>query len=166
RPADDEPRQLLRRVRRALAELPTGWRLVAGIGRPRQGPGGLADTLTEARNAARLAAARDVRPSVEHTDELGVGRLLAAWQQSDITRAFAETALAPLGGPEHAHLLTTLRVFLEHGGSAAATARALGLHRNTVAARLRQVRERLGVPLDDPSNRLALQMACRALTSP
>ncbi|MFD8900335.1 helix-turn-helix domain-containing protein [Streptomyces ardesiacus] len=166
RPADDEPRQLLRRVRRALAELPTGWRLVAGIGRPRQGPGGLADTLTEARNAARLAAARDVRPSVEHTDELGVGRLLAAWQQSDITRAFAETALAPLGGPEQAHLLTTLRVFLEHGGSAAATARALGLHRNTVAARVRQVRERLGVPLDDPSNRLALQMACRALASP
>ncbi|WP_238698034.1 helix-turn-helix domain-containing protein [Streptomyces sp. E5N91] len=94
-----------------------------------------------------------------------MGRLPAAWQQSDITRAFAETALAPLGGPEHAHLPTTLRVFLEHGGSAA-TARALGLHRNTVAARLRQVRERLGVPLDDPSNRLALQMVCRAPTSP
>ncbi|GAA2669179.1 MULTISPECIES: PucR family transcriptional regulator [Streptomyces violaceoruber group] len=102
---------------------------------------------------------------MEHSDELGVGGLPAAWQQSDITRAFAESALAPLGGPEHAHLLTTLRVFLEHGGSAA-TARALGLHRNTVAARLRQVRERLGVPLDDPSNRLALQMACRAPTSP
>ncbi|MFH8444344.1 helix-turn-helix domain-containing protein [Streptomyces sp. NPDC018026] len=49
---------------------------------------------------------------------------------------------------------------------AAATVRALGLHRNTVAARLRQVRGRLGVPLDDPSNRLALQMACRAMTSP
>ncbi|MFH9574100.1 helix-turn-helix domain-containing protein [Streptomyces sp. NPDC017454] len=166
RPADDEPRLLLRQVRRALAELPAAWRLVAGIGWPRQGSGGLADTLTEARNAARLAAAREFRPSVEHTDELGVGRLLAAWQQSDITRAFAETALAPLRDTAHAHLLTTLRVFLENGGSAAATARALGLHRNTVTARLRQVRERLGVALDDPGNRLALQMACRALTSP
>ncbi|MEU1043852.1 helix-turn-helix domain-containing protein [Streptomyces sp. NPDC005897] len=93
-----------------------------------------------------------------------MGRLPAAWQQSDMTRAFAETALAPLGGPEHAHLLTTLRVFLEHGGSA--TARALGLRRNTVAARLRQVRERLGVPLDDPGNRLALQMARRAMSTP
>ncbi|WP_238698035.1 hypothetical protein [Streptomyces sp. E5N91] len=39
RPADDEPRQPLRRVRRALAELPTGWRLVAG-GRHRQAPPG------------------------------------------------------------------------------------------------------------------------------
>ncbi|MFE6888506.1 helix-turn-helix domain-containing protein [Streptomyces sp. NPDC057694] len=164
RPATDDPRRLLRDVRRALAELPVRRRLVAGIGRPHQGPGGLADTLTEARNAARLAAAREFRPAVEHTDELGVGQLLAAWQQSDITRAFAETALAPLRDPEHAHLLTTLRVFLESGGSAAATARALGLHRNTVAARLHQVRERLGIDLDDPSYRLALQMACRALT--
>lgn len=165
RPAADDHRRLLRDVRRALAELPAAWRLVAGIGWPHQGPGGLADTLTEARHAAGLAATREFRPAVEHTDELGVGRLLAAWQQSDITRAFAETALAPLRGPEHEHLLTTLRVFLENGGSSAGTARALGLHRNTVAARLHQVRDRLGVDLDDPSNRLALQMACRALTS-
>ncbi|MEU2250618.1 helix-turn-helix domain-containing protein [Streptomyces sp. NPDC019224] len=166
RPATDDPSRVLRDVRRALGELPAVWRLVAGIGRPRQGPGGLADTLTEARHAAGLAATREFRPAVEHTDELGVGRLLAAWQQADITRAFAETALAPLRDAEHEHLLTTLRVFLENGGSAAATARALGLHRNTVAARLRQVRDRLGADLDDPSNRLALQMACRSLLSP
>ncbi|GHB38608.1 hypothetical protein GCM10010377_31730 [Streptomyces viridiviolaceus] len=139
---------------------------MAGIGRPHQGPGGLADTLTEARNAARVAAAREFRPAVEHTDELGVSRLLATWQQSDITRAFAETALAPLRDADHAHLLTALRAFLENGGSSAATARALGLHRNTVAARLRQVRDRPGVDLDDPGHRLALQMACRAVQPP
>ncbi|MGW0782772.1 helix-turn-helix domain-containing protein [Streptomyces sp. NPDC002913] len=163
RPAPDDPRRLLRLVRRALAELPSRGRLVAGIGWPHQGPGGLADTLDEANNAAQLARAREFRPAVEHTDELGVSRLLATWQQSDVTRAFAETALAPLRSPDQAHLLTTLRVFLENGGSATGTARALGLHRNTVSARLRQVRERLGVDLDDPSRRLALQMACRAL---
>ncbi|MFB7570487.1 helix-turn-helix domain-containing protein [Streptomyces sp. NPDC056165] len=162
-PAPDEARLLLREVRRALAELPRRWRPVAGIGWPHQGPGGLADTLTEARNAARLAGVREFRPSVELTDELGVARLLATWQQSDITQAFAETALAPLRDADHAHLLTTLRVFLENGGSSTATARALGLHRNTVTARLRQVRDRLGVDLDDPGHRLALQMACRAV---
>jgi len=32
-----------------------------------------------------------------------------------------------------------------------------------VTARLQQVRERLGVDLDDPSQRLALQIACRTL---
>ncbi|MFF2327324.1 MULTISPECIES: helix-turn-helix domain-containing protein [unclassified Streptomyces] len=162
-PAPDEARRLLRVLRLVLAGLPEQWRPVAGIGWPHQGPGGLADTLAEARNAAHLARAREFRPAVEHTDELGVSRLLAAWQQSDITRAFAETALAPLRGAEHAHLLTTLRVFLENGGSSAATARVLGLHRNTVATRLRQARDRLGVDLDDPSRRLALQMACRTL---
>ncbi|MFE7357004.1 PucR family transcriptional regulator [Streptomyces sp. NPDC057543] len=162
-PAPDEARRLVRVLRLVLAGLPTQWRPVAGIGWPHQGPGGLADTLTEARNAAHLARAREFRPAVEHTDELGVSRLLAAWQQSDITRAFAETALAPLRSAEHTHLLTTLRVFLENGGSAAATARVLGLHRNTVASRLRQARDRLGVDLDDPSRRLALQKACRTL---
>ncbi|NEA42870.1 PucR family transcriptional regulator [Streptomyces sp. SID11385] len=137
---------------------------MAGIGRPCAGPGGLADTLTEARQAAQLALTRESRPAVEHADELGVARLLATWQQSEVTRAFAETALAPLRAPEHAHLLTTLRVFLEQGGSAAATARALGLHRNTVATRLHQIRERLPLDLDDPTRRLALHMACRTLT--
>ncbi|MFB7733292.1 PucR family transcriptional regulator [Streptomyces sp. NPDC056112] len=97
------------------------------------------------------------------TDELGVARLLATRQQSDITQAFAETVLAPLRDADHVHLLTTLRVFLENGGSSTATARALGLHRNTVAARLRQVRDRLGADLYDPGHRLALQMACRAV---
>ncbi|MEU9518770.1 helix-turn-helix domain-containing protein [Streptomyces sp. NPDC048224] len=53
------------------------------------------------------------------------------------------------------------------GGRRAATGRVLGLHHDTVAAaRSRRVRERLGVPLDGPGNRLALQTACRALTSP
>ncbi|MEU6009599.1 helix-turn-helix domain-containing protein [Streptomyces sp. NPDC047453] len=49
------------------------------------------------------------------------------------------------------------------GGELVATGRALGLHRNTVTARLRQVRDRIGVDLDDPGHRLALQMACRAV---
>jgi hypothetical protein len=101
------------------------------------------------------------RPAVEHADELGVARLLATWQRSEVTRAFAEVALSPLR--DAAHLLTTLRAYLESGGSVVLTAEALGVHRNTVTARVHQVRERLGVDLDDPSQRLALQVACRTL---
>jgi DNA-binding PucR family transcriptional regulator len=59
--------------------------------------------------------------------------------------------------------LTTLRAYLESGGSVVLTAQALGVHRNTVSTRVQQVRDRLGVDLDDPSQRLALQVACRAL---
>ncbi|MFI9629451.1 helix-turn-helix domain-containing protein [Streptomyces sp. NPDC052042] len=162
-PAPEDARATLRAVRRVIASLPRDRDLAAGIGRPHCGPGGLAETLTEARDAAELARSHDYRPAVEHSDELGVARLLATWQRSEVTRAFADTSLAPLLDPAHTHLLTTLRAYLESGGSVVLTAQALSVHRNTVTARVQQVRERLGVDLDDPSQRLALQVACRAL---
>jgi PucR family transcriptional regulator, purine catabolism regulatory protein len=160
-PAPEDARSLLRAVRLVAAALPREWGVAAGIGRPHRGPNGLAETLSEARDAADLARSHDFRPAVEHSDELGVARLLATWQRSDVTRAFAETALAPLSNSRS--LLTTLRAYLESGGSVVLTAQALGVHRNTVSTRVQQVRDRLGVDLDDPSQRLALQVACRAL---
>nr|WP_238351532.1 helix-turn-helix domain-containing protein [Kribbella shirazensis] len=161
-PAPDHARRLLRAVRVVSAALPHECGIAAGIGRPHRGPSGLADTLSEARDAADLARSHDFRPAVEHSDELGVARLLATWQRSDVTRAFAESALAPLR--DSATLLTTLRAYLESGGSVVLAAQVLGVHRNTVTIRVQQVRERLGVDLDDPSQRLALQVACRALS--
>lgn len=160
-PGSTEGRSLLRAVRLAAAALPHDAHLAAGIGRPHRGPGGLADTLREARDAADLALSHDFRPAVEHSDELGVARLLATWQRSEVTRAFAESALAPLA--DTPVLLTTLRAYLESGCSVVETAGALGVHRNTVTARVQQLRERLGIDLDDPSRRLALQVACRTL---
>ncbi|MFE6646132.1 helix-turn-helix domain-containing protein [Nocardioides sp. NPDC057772] len=160
-PGTADARALLRAVRLVTAALPREWGLVVGIGRAHRGPGGLAETLAEARDAAHLASSHDFRPAVEHSDELGVARLLATWQQSEVTRAFAETALAPLRSSES--LLATLRAYLESGGSVVLVAEALGVHRNTVTARLQQVRDRLGVDLDDPSQRLALQVACRSI---
>jgi hypothetical protein len=162
-PAPDDARRLMRAVRLVAAALPRDWSLTAGIGRPHRGPNGLAESLSEARDAADLARSHDFRPAVEHSDELGVARLLATWQRSDVTRAFAETALSPLRDPSHSHLLSTLHAYLESGGSAVLTAQALGVHRNTVTTRIQQIRDRLGVDLDDPSQRLALQVACRAL---
>lgn len=162
-PAPEDARRVMRAVRLVTAALPREWSLTAGIGRPHRGPNGLAESLGEARDAADLARSHDFRPAVEHSDELGVARLLATWQRSDVTRAFAETALAPLRDPAHGHLLSTLHAYLESGGSAVLTAQALGVHRNTVTTRVQQIRDRLGVDLDDPSQRLALQVACRAL---
>jgi hypothetical protein len=161
-PTPDEVRQLLRGLRRAAAKLPHEWGVVAGVGRPHRGIVGLAMTISEARNAGYLARSREFRPSVDHSDELGVAQLLATLQQSEVTRAFAETALAPISGTGDEHLLATLKSYLQNGGSIVFTAQALGVHRNTVAARLQQLREKLGVDLDDPSQLLALQMAVRA----
>ena len=80
-----------------------------------------------------------------------------------MTRSFAETALAPLLDPASQGLLATLRAYLECGGSVVETAAATGVHRNTITTRLQQIRDRLGVDLNDPSQRLALQVACRSV---
>lgn len=162
-PPSSDGRRVLRSVRLMLAQLPPQWAVVAGVGRVHHGPGGLAATLMEARDAATLARTHDYRPAAEHIDELGVARLLAAWQDSEILRAFAETALAPLRGVDGGQLLRTLQVYLEAGGSVSITGQVLGLHRNSVTARLHRLRERLGVDLDDPNQRLALQLACRSI---
>ncbi|WP_219414506.1 helix-turn-helix domain-containing protein [Pseudonocardia nigra] len=165
-PGPDDGRAVVHGVRRALAALPRGWGAVAGIGRPHRGPTGLAETLAEARDAAYLARSHEHRPAAEHVDEFGVARLLATWQRSEILQAFADSALAPLRDIEGGQLLVTLRAYLEANGSITGTAQLLGLHRNTVTTRLHRLRGRLGVDLDDASQRLALQMACRTLDRP
>jgi sugar diacid utilization regulator len=163
-PGPDDGRSILRICRVALAALPREWSLSAGIGRPYRGPKGLGETLAEARDAAYLARTRGYRPAAEHVDEAGVARLLAIWQQSEVVKSFAETALAPLRDKDESSLLATLRAYLEAGGSVVETAQVLGVHRNTVTARVHRLKERLGLNLDDPNQRLALQLACRAFT--
>lgn len=162
-PSAEAGRSLLAQVRRAVLTLDRRESVIAGIGRPRKGPGGLSDTLHEARDAADLAASHSFRPAIEHVDELGVARLLATWQRSEVTRAFAESALAPLAGSPQ--LLETLQAYLESGGSTMTTASVLGIHRNTVAARVQQIRAKLDTDLDEPSQRLAFQVACRAIAN-
>ena len=56
----------------------------------------------------------------------------------------------------------TLAAYLDEQGSIVKTAQRLHLHRNAVANRLRGITELLDVDLDDPDQRLALQLACRA----
>ena len=53
-------------------------------------------------------------------------------------------------------------VSLDQQGSIVRTASVLHLHRNAVTYRLRRITDLLGVDLDDPDQRLALQLACRA----
>jgi purine catabolism regulator len=88
--------------------------------------------------------------------------LLLGWTQTDTFQPAAADLLAPLvdqpGG-----LLDTLSVFLDCESSVADTAAVLGVHRNTVTARVTRIQELLGVNLSAPDERLALHLACRTL---
>ena len=140
-------------------------RFRAGVGTPHEGPMGLRASAAEARGAL-LAARAALKPAgVAAHDAVGVRRMLMEWYASDTARASVRDQLAPLEnlGPARAETaIRTLAAYLDEQGSIIRTAQKLHLHRNAVANRLRGITELLEMDLDDPDQRLALQLACRA----
>jgi sugar diacid utilization regulator len=140
-------------------------RFRAGVGAPHEGPTGLRASAAEARGAL-LAARAALKPAgVAAHDAVGVRRMLMEWYASDTARASVRDQLAPLENLGRARADTairTLAAYLDEQGSIIRTAQKLHLHRNAVANRLRGITELLEMDLDDPDQRLALQLACRA----
>ena len=142
-----------------------GLRLRGGVGAPHEGPMGLRASAAEARIALVAARSAGKPESVATHDATGVQRMLMEWYASDTARASVRAQLAPLErlGPARGETaIRTLAAYLDQQGSIVRTASVLHLHRNAVSYRLRRITDLLGVDLDDPDQRLALQLACRA----
>ena len=140
-------------------------RVRAGVSTPHEGPLGLRAAAAEARSAIVAARAAGKPPGVTAQDASGVQRMLMEWYASDTARASVRVQLAPLerlGRARAETAIRTLAAFLDEQGSVNRTARRLHLHRNAVTYRMRRITGLLGVDLEDPDQRLALQLACRA----
>jgi len=140
-------------------------RFRAGVGAPHEGPMGLRASAAEARGALLAARAARKPTGVSAHDAVGVQRMLMEWYTSDTARASVRDQLAPLEklGPARTETaIRTLAAYLDQQGSIIKTAQKLHLHRNAVANRLRGITELLDVDFEDPDQRLALQLACRA----
>jgi DNA-binding PucR family transcriptional regulator len=137
----------------------------AGIGAAHEGLAGLRASAAEARTALAGARAAGRADRVVTHDAVGIARMLAEWYASATAREAVREQLAPLerlGGARAETAIETLRVYLDEQGSVGRTAQVLHLHRNAVAYRLQRITELAGLDLDDPDQRLALQLACRA----
>ena len=147
----------IRRVHRRLRETLD---VHVGVGRPHAGAEGLNRSIGEATDAARLAKGRPESGQFLHVDRLGLAQLLLAWTRTDTFQPAARSLLEPLS---HAagDLVRTLATYLDAESSLSDTAAVLGVHRNTVAARIAKVESLLGVDLEIPDDRLALHLACR-----
>jgi hypothetical protein len=157
------------RVEESVAALRTmhgaarkAFNVATGVGTLESGSSGLTVTINAATDAARIAVGRSATDWFVRIDALGLEQLLLSWTESDTFVPAAESLLAPLivRGPE---LLETLTAYLDHESGIAATADALGLHRNTVSTRVARAQELLGLDFADPETRLAVHLACRAL---
>ncbi|WP_233160282.1 CdaR family transcriptional regulator [Pseudonocardia sp. MH-G8] len=161
-PGADELNRHATAAHRAQSLLRSTLPSAMGVGRLQRGAGGLARTLGEAGDAARLAATRSASGCFVHVDRLGLGQLLLAWTRTDTFLPAARSMLEPLRD-QPGDLLRTLTAYLDAESSLTETAAVLGVHRNTVAARVARAQELLGVVLTEPDERLALHLACRSV---
>jgi purine catabolism regulator len=158
-------------LRRTAGELATACRSAAGdvpvavgIGRPKQGLGGIRTSHREAEQALGMGLRLDGTASVVSFSDLGLHRLLYSMAQHPELHDFYRDSLGPLlaydekGGGD---LLRTLDAFFRCHGSPTETAQRLRLHRNTVLYRLRRIEEVGKLRLNDPDTRLNLQLCLR-----
>lgn len=130
---------------------------------------GIASVPGAAREAAFVATLQRTpeftrrAASFDSVDDVGAMRLLYHLRESRELRAFVSQALGGLEERDHRGTLRqTLRAFLESGGSQVDASHRLGIHRNTLAYRLRRIGELVGRDVADPGTWLTLHLALRA----
>lgn len=118
------------------------------IGQPGRGLRGLATTKRQADLARSVAQLHPNNPITHYTDVALAAVLL---RDDDTARSFAAEELGRLAHTTHAAavLRTTLTAFYAAGQDQSRTARELGLHRNTIANRLRRAEDLLGHRTDE-----------------
>jgi sugar diacid utilization regulator len=153
-------------IERGIARCETAHfpKVIAGLGSVVSSLDGYQRSYAEASRAADTATQK-IRGGVARFDQFNFYELvLGARPLTDLT-AMAHRLLGPLIDYDQrkgTELMKTLRVFLETNGNAEATARELGLHSNSLRARLTRIAELLGKDLADAETRLDLFLALRS----
>lgn len=134
-----------------------------GVSRRRSAPLEAHLSVREAWLAARTADSPDAGGSSLVAFEQVSSRLLPSFFPPETGHEFARMLLPRLlEDPGAAGLIDAVVAFLSHRGSTSAAAEHLGVHRNTLQARLRRA-EDLGVRLSDPDDVLPTHMLLSAL---
>lgn len=136
---------------------------IVAVSRPFETNAGRSSAEADARATLEAAEALANPPAVARADRLPAYRLLGSLHNLPDGNRQARALLAPLlrGRPDvRRERLATLRAVLEQPGVAEAAA-ALGVHRNTVAYRIRRIEAATGWRLADPELRLPVALALR-----
>jgi hypothetical protein len=127
---------------------------------------GEAWSLASAALRAAEAGAIEGKGLVEAEEHLPE---LLLFESGGVAERLAERRLSPLDEltpAGRARMEETALAFVQHGGNAAAMARALHLHPQTIRYRLGRLRELFGDALTDPDARFELELALRTRSAP
>lgn len=134
------------------------------------GPAALPAAARQSRYVAGLLESAVLPGRIAVFDQpadLGIYRLLyPLWGSPELQRFSQETLQALARQDRRGVLRQTLLAWLEAGGSQIEAAERLGIHRNTLAYRMRQITALTGLDPADVSNRLAIHMALVAESLP
>jgi purine catabolism regulator len=165
---DYKPRAFRERVealRAGVERRLAGPNISAGIGRPYADLRDLQHSYHESEHALRIGMAVSGPSSTSAFDDLGAYRLLFYLRDHPELQVFCTETLGALERYDEQHgvnLLETLRCYLDLQGNLSQAARALHLHRNGLLYRLSRIEKIAGCDLNDPTQRLALQLALLA----
>jgi len=156
---DDHADEFARLVELVTPEMRAPLRLGLGSSAPVDA---LARSAEEARQALEVAVT-DARPVVRYRALPTVSYVLDRLADGDAARI--ASVLDPLRGANGRHddLARTLRVYLAEHGTWGVAAERLGIHRQTLASRIRRVEDLTGLSMGDPDDRVAAWLALRAL---
>lgn len=143
-----------------LGSPPEGW---LALSAPVPTPGHLPQGSRQARYLGILLEGRLLNRRAAAFDDptaLGVHGLLYPGWETPEQREYRDLHLGELiANDPRGQLVETLGVYLDQQGSQSHAADALGIHRNTLSYRLRQIESALAIDLIDPHNRLTLHIA-------
>ena len=137
--------------------------LFAGMGNPCRDLRDYAAGFGEAQEALSIARCLNERAASLSFADLGAYRYLYPFARDLARRDLYLEQVATIARYDQAHkragMLNTLEIYLEHWGNIKEVSERLGVHRNTITQRLERIQSLCTLDLEQPGNRLPLQMA-------
>lgn len=150
--------QSLTRLMRPGAE-DTVWKVL--LSRPKSELAALRDAYQETVDTQRITAGLGIKDLVAAFQDIEFATLFEGMQREQMLR-YNREVFKSLHASTHARdrrLMITLEAFMEHETQIPDTARDLGVHKNTIAYRLDQAAEIMGIDLRKTSDLLRVKLA-------
>lgn len=160
---DDRLRNFNSRVTDALSEKFNNMKVKIGIGRVYKGLDNVNKSFADAVKTIRTGKAI-IDKEVISFDELGIFKILCQDFLTEELEDFYNTTLKPLvdyDNKKSTELVKTLEAYFEYNGNLTRMSESLYTHYNTILYRINRINQITGMDLDDPNDRLNLEIALK-----